>query len=69
MGLKPRPGAPFAAGSMFWGRTEAFAPLTDLSDAEIAFGPELGRVEESGSVLEPAPRRSPQADQAHSLGH
>ncbi|ATC23603.1 rhamnan synthesis protein F [Caulobacter vibrioides] len=45
MGLKPRPETPFAAGSMFWGRTEAFAPLTDLSDDEIAFGPELGRVD------------------------
>lgn len=45
MGLKPRPETPFAAGSMFWGRTEAFAPLTDLSDAEIGFEPELGRVD------------------------
>ena len=36
---------PFAAGSMFWGRTEAFAPLTQLSDDELAFGPELGRVD------------------------
>lgn len=36
---------PFAAGSMFWGRTEAFAPLAQLSDDEIAFGPELGRVD------------------------
>ncbi|KQV55610.1 MULTISPECIES: glycoside hydrolase family 99-like domain-containing protein [unclassified Caulobacter] len=45
MGLKPRPETPFAAGSMFWGRTEAFAPLTDLTDAELGFGPELGRVD------------------------
>jgi lipopolysaccharide biosynthesis protein len=45
MGLKPRPETPFAAGSMFWGRTEAFAPLTDLADAELGFGPELGRVD------------------------
>ena len=45
MGLKPRPETPFAAGSMFWGRTEAFAPLTDLSDVEIGFEPELGRVD------------------------
>ena len=45
MGLKPRPETPFAAGSMFWGRTEAFAPLSDLTDAEIGFEPELGRVD------------------------
>jgi len=45
MDLKPRPETPFAAGSMFWGRTEAFAPLSDLSDAEIGFEPELGRVD------------------------
>lgn len=45
MGLRPRPETPFAAGSMFWGRTEAFAPLTALSDAEIGFEPELGRVD------------------------
>lgn len=45
MGLKPRPETPFAAGSMFWGRTEAFAPLADLPDAEIGFEPELGRVD------------------------
>jgi lipopolysaccharide biosynthesis protein len=45
MGLKPAPETPFAAGSMFWGRTEAFAPLTALSDEEIGFEPELGRVD------------------------
>lgn len=45
MGLKPRPETPFAVGSRFCGRAEAFAPLTDLSDAEIGFGPELGRVD------------------------
>lgn len=45
MGLHPGPETPFAAGSMFWGRTEAFAPLSDLSDAEIGFEPELGRVD------------------------
>lgn len=45
MGLKLAPETPFAAGSMFWGRTEAFAPLSDLTDAEIDFGPELGRVD------------------------
>lgn len=45
MGLKLRPETPFAAGSMFWGRTEAFAPLADLTDAEIGFEPELGRVD------------------------
>ena len=45
MGLRLQPETPFAAGSMFWGRTEAFAPLTDLSDTEIGFGPELGRVD------------------------
>ncbi|WP_297513980.1 glycoside hydrolase family 99-like domain-containing protein [uncultured Caulobacter sp.] len=45
LGLKPVPETPFAAGSMFWGRTEAFAPLTGLSDAEIGFEPELGRVD------------------------
>lgn len=45
MGLKPRPETPFAAGSMFWGRTEAFAPLSELTDAELGFGPELGRVD------------------------
>lgn len=45
MGLRPEPETPFAAGSMFWGRTEAFAPLTGLTDAEIGFEPELGRVD------------------------
>ena len=45
MGLKPEPETPFAAGSMFWGRTEAFAPLTGLSDVQIGFEPELGRVD------------------------
>src|SRR3990167_1967710 len=45
MGLKLAPETPFAAGSMFWGRTEAFAPLAGLADAEIAFEPELGRVD------------------------
>lgn len=45
MGLKPTPDMPFAAGSMFWGRTEAFAPLSDLPDAEIGFEPELGRID------------------------
>ncbi len=45
MGLNPGPETPFAAGSMFWGRTEAFAPLSDLTDAEIGFEPELGRVD------------------------
>lgn len=45
MGLNPGPETPFAAGSMFWGRTEAFAPLSNLSDEEIGFEPELGRVD------------------------
>jgi len=45
MGLNPGPETPFAAGSMFWGRTEAFAPLSNLSDAELGFEPELGRVD------------------------
>jgi lipopolysaccharide biosynthesis protein len=45
MDLKPAPETPFAAGSMFWGRLEAFAPLSDLPDAEIGFEPELGRID------------------------
>lgn len=45
MDLKLRPDTPFAAGSMFWGRTEAFGPLTDLSDEAIGFEAELGRVD------------------------
>ena len=45
MELKLRPDTPFAAGSMFWGRTEAFAPLIDLSDEAIGFEAELGRVD------------------------
>lgn len=45
IGAKPRPETPFAAGSMFWGRTEAFAPLIDLSDDAIDFETESGRVD------------------------
>jgi len=45
MGLKVAPETPFAAGSMFWGRTKAFAPLSGLSDADIGFEPEIGRVD------------------------
>ncbi|MDB5457433.1 MAG: Rhamnan synthesis, partial [Caulobacter sp.] len=39
------PDTPFAAGSMFWGRTEAFAALAALPDTDFAFEPELGRVD------------------------
>ncbi len=45
MGLKPQPETPFAAGSMFWGRVAAFAPLADLADDAIGFEPETGRVD------------------------
>jgi lipopolysaccharide biosynthesis protein len=35
----------FAAGSMFWGRTAAFARLADLSAERLGFEPELGRID------------------------
>lgn len=45
MDLAIDPGTPFAAGSMFWGRTKAFAPLLTMTEAEIGFEKELGRVD------------------------
>jgi lipopolysaccharide biosynthesis protein len=45
MGLTVKDSTPFAAGSMFWGRIEAFEPLSALSEARIGFEPEQGRVD------------------------
>lgn len=45
MKLSINPTTPFAAGSMFWGRTEAFAPLLAAGVEAIDFGVELGRVD------------------------
>lgn len=36
---------PFTAGSMFWGRTAAFAPLLNLSNDDLDFEVELGRID------------------------
>jgi lipopolysaccharide biosynthesis protein len=45
MNLSIGQATPFAAGSMFWGRIEAFAPLLAMSVDDIDFGVELGRVD------------------------
>lgn len=36
---------PFAAGTMFWGRTAAFAKLAGLPEDALDFGVELGRID------------------------
>jgi lipopolysaccharide biosynthesis protein len=36
---------PFAAGSMFWGRVDAFAALADAPAAQLEFEPEMGRID------------------------
>ena len=36
---------PFVAGTMFWGRTEAFAPLVRVLDTDLVFEKELGRID------------------------
>jgi lipopolysaccharide biosynthesis protein len=38
-------GTEFAAGSMFWGRTAAFARLAEASPERLGFEPELGRID------------------------
>jgi lipopolysaccharide biosynthesis protein len=35
----------FAAGSMFWGRTEAFTRLAEATPERLGFEPELGRID------------------------
>jgi lipopolysaccharide biosynthesis protein len=45
MGLTVKDGTPFVAGSMFWGRIEAFEPLMALGEERIGFEPEQGRVD------------------------
>jgi lipopolysaccharide biosynthesis protein len=39
------PDTPFAAGSMFWGRTAAFARLAEAAPERLSFEPELGRID------------------------
>jgi lipopolysaccharide biosynthesis protein len=36
---------PFVAGSMFWGRTAAFAPLLAKPPANLPFETEMGRID------------------------
>jgi len=43
--FKPRPESEFAAGSMFWGRAEAFKALHAGSLEDYPFEPELGRID------------------------
>jgi lipopolysaccharide biosynthesis protein len=44
LGLHRRPDF-FPAGSMFWGRVSALAPLLDLEETLLDFEPELGRID------------------------
>lgn len=43
--LRFGPETEFAAGSMFWGRTAAFARLAEAAPERLGFEPELGRID------------------------
>jgi lipopolysaccharide biosynthesis protein len=45
LGFRFNEDTPFAAGTMFWGRTAAFRSLATIAPGALAFEPEMGRID------------------------